>query len=331
MKQLIAALLAAVMLLSLAACGKQSDPTEDTTETTAETTQAVTEEITVTTEATTEATTETTEETTEATEETEPEKGVWGTVVNTTALHIRAKASPESKSLATLAAGSRVEILEQVTADGVAWGRILYAEADAWVCMNYIRLDGTVVPTAPHEHDYKDKKVVAPTCTEGGYTRYTCKCGDYYDAAYTAPLGHDMGPWYIAKAPTARDTGIEQRKCNRCSAEENKVLPATGETQPTTPPTTAPTEPVATEPAATECSHDWVAEYHPAVTHEVVYYVCACQARFSSFDELQAHFSSFIGNGAEGINHTSYGTVAETVTDTPEYTTYTCSKCGATK
>lgn len=34
-------------------------------------------------------------------------------------------------------------------------------------------------------------KVVEPTCTEKGYTEYTCSCGDSYKGNYTNALGHD--------------------------------------------------------------------------------------------------------------------------------------------
>ena len=32
--------------------------------------------------------------------------------------------------------------------------------------------------------------VTAPTCTEQGYTTYTCSCGDHYVADYTEATGH---------------------------------------------------------------------------------------------------------------------------------------------
>ena len=54
---------------------------------------------------------------------------------------------------------------------------------------------------AAHEHSY-EAVVTAPTCTEPGYTAYTCSCGDSYTADETAPLGH---AW----------KGIE---CERCDA-----------------------------------------------------------------------------------------------------------------
>ena len=44
-----------------------------------------------------------------------------------------------------------------------------------------------------------------PTCTEGGYTTYTCSCGDSYVADETPALGHD---W-------------KGTVCNRCDAVRN--------------------------------------------------------------------------------------------------------------
>ncbi len=40
-----------------------------------------------------------------------------------------------------------------------------------------------------HEHNYVST-VTAATCTEGGYTTYTCECGDSYIAEETAAFGH---------------------------------------------------------------------------------------------------------------------------------------------
>ena len=48
-------------------------------------------------------------------------------------------------------------------------------------------------PTAtwvPHEHEYT-AVVTAPTCTEQGYTTYTCECGDSYVVDHVDALGHE--------------------------------------------------------------------------------------------------------------------------------------------
>ena len=42
-----------------------------------------------------------------------------------------------------------------------------------------------------HIHEY-DAVVTDPTCTERGYTTYTCECGDSYVSDYTDPTGHNF-------------------------------------------------------------------------------------------------------------------------------------------
>jgi hypothetical protein len=48
--------------------------------------------------------------------------------------------------------------------------------------------------------------VTAPTCTENGYTTYTCHCGNSYQDGYTLPTGHDYQGGYCLscgeKSPT---------------------------------------------------------------------------------------------------------------------------------
>ena len=76
--------------------------------------------------------------------------------------------------------------------------------------------------------------VTAPTCTEGGYTTYTCsRCGDSYVADETEALGHteEVIP---AVAPTCTETGLtEGKKCSVCGevTVAQEVVPATGHTE----------------------------------------------------------------------------------------------------
>ena len=59
--------------------------------------------------------------------------------------------------------------------------------------------------------------VVAPTCTEAGYTHYECACGYEYDTAYLAPLGHT----YTSKItePTCTEEGYTTYTCGTCEYE----------------------------------------------------------------------------------------------------------------
>ena len=47
----------------------------------------------------------------------------------------------------------------------------------------------------PHEHSYTTQ-VVSPTCTEQGYTIYTCECGENYNDDYINALGHNYTKSY---------------------------------------------------------------------------------------------------------------------------------------
>lgn len=75
----------------------------------------------------------------------------------------------------------------------------------------------------PHEHHYTSK-VTASTCTEKGYTTYTCECGHSYMDDYTDTVGHSLGGWYEDKPPAVTEPGIERRECNNCDYYETQVV-----------------------------------------------------------------------------------------------------------
>ena len=73
-------------------------------------------------------------------------------------------------------------------------------------------------------HNYT-AKVVAPTCTEKGYTLHTCKnCNDSYKDTYTNATGHNFGEWIVITVPTSTNAGEEQRICSICGAVEKRSL-----------------------------------------------------------------------------------------------------------
>ncbi len=81
----------------------------------------------------------------------------------------------------------------------------------------------TEAPTEPHEHEYS-VEIVAATCTEDGYTLYTCSCGDTYTEKYIEAEGHDWGEWETTKEATATAEGTAQRTCTKCGEVEIKNL-----------------------------------------------------------------------------------------------------------
>ena len=65
-------------------------------------------------------------------------------------------------------------------------------------------------------HDY-ETVVTEPTCTEMGYTTYTCsRCGDTYKGDYTDAAGHKPGDWIIDQEPTTDSEGSRHKECEVC-------------------------------------------------------------------------------------------------------------------
>ena len=64
-----------------------------------------------------------------------------------------------------------------------------------------------------HVHDY-EKVVTDPTCTEAGYTTYTCECGHSYVDDNVDALGHD----YKSEVtdPTCTEAGYTTHTCGTC-------------------------------------------------------------------------------------------------------------------
>lgn len=77
-----------------------------------------------------------------------------------------------------------------------------------------------------HKHE---GRVTAPSCTEKGYTTYTCSvCGDTYTANEKASLGHNMSEVVPILAPSCENAGHNIIKCSRCEYSEVQQIEATG-------------------------------------------------------------------------------------------------------
>lgn len=259
MKKRLALILAVLLVISiLAGCDGDSgeetsaptdsvvttEPTTAPTETeapTEEPTEAPTEEPTeAPTEAETEAPTEVpTEEPTEA--PTEPEFTV--TAISKTMYviqwaNIRTGPGTTYDRITALDRGTAVYCI------GVAdngWYKIKYNGGEAYIAGNLVSDAKPVDPpaeTAPpatepptteppateHKHNYTSS-VTAPTCTDKGYTTYTCSCGDSYTADETAATGHNMVETERLDS-TCNYDGYYIMSCTECDYEENHVLDA---------------------------------------------------------------------------------------------------------
>lgn len=120
-------------------------------------------------------------------------------------------------------------------------------------------INGSTDDKPTHTHQYTPE-VIAPTCTEGGYTRYTCECGDSYRDNETAAVGHSFGAWEVTQAATTQSEGRMERVCRTCRWTEEKTLDKLSETH----------------------THSYTVEViAPTCTEEgYTLYVCACGNRY---------------------------------------------------
>jgi len=141
-------------------------------------------------------------------------------------------------------------------AEGMANGNFVYVDYAGWKCLNatmahdmktlagktvdvYLSLKVVGSDTSNTEC-YIDQMIMvdscsyeavvtAPTCTEAGYTTYTCPiCGDSYVADQTAAKGHTEVV-DAAAAPTCTETGLTEGKhCSACGEVlvAQEVVPA---------------------------------------------------------------------------------------------------------
>ena len=109
-----------------------------------------------------------------------------------------------------------------------------------------------------HKHEYTDE-VVAPTCTEKGYTKHTCECGDTYNDSEVDAKGHSYGEWVVVKEATEEAAGSKERVCSVCGNKETETIAKLDHTHKYT---DTVVEPTCTEGGYTEhkceCGHSYI-------------------------------------------------------------------------
>ena len=68
---------------------------------------------------------------------------VTGYVNSNVDLKVRAGAGLGYAQIGALKKGTKVSVYEQMTADGLIWGRTTYGESNGWICMSYITVENT--------------------------------------------------------------------------------------------------------------------------------------------------------------------------------------------
>ena len=147
----------------------------------------------------------------------------------------------------------------------------------------------TTNPTDPHVHEYAEE-VVEPTCTENGYSIFTCSCGDAYTGNSVAAKGHTYEE--VVTAPTCTEDGYTTFTCSCGDTYTGNPVEATGHSYKET----------VTAPTCTEAG--------------ITTYTCSCGDTYTD-----AHVA------ATGHKYTE--TVVAPTCEKGGYTVHTCT-CGET-
>ena len=170
------------------------------------------------------------------------------------------------------------------------------------------------VPATNHSYNYV---VTAPTCTENGYTTYTCsKCGHTYTANEVEATGHDYTS-KVTKEATCTEEGEKTFTCS-CGHSYTEAIKATGHSYSGV--VTAPTCTAQgyTTHTCSVCDDSYVDTYVDATGHTPGEAATCTTAQTCTV--CDAELKAALGHSYEGV------VTAPTCTD-GGYTTYTCSVC----
>ena len=129
-----------------------------------------------------------------------------------------------------------------------------------------------------HIHSYTDA-VIAPTCTEQGYTNHSCTCGHSYTDTYTNATDHKFVTYVPDGNATTEADGTKTANCENNGCNKTDTIVDIGSKLPTN--HTHSYADIVTAPTCTEqgytthscsCGHSFVDTYVDALEHSFVEY-----------------------------------------------------------
>ncbi len=94
----------------------------------------------------------------------------------------------------------------------------------SFMMLTVVLFMATVNVSAGHKHSYAKLYTVKPTCTQKGYTVYSCKCGKAYNGSEKKAYGHSFSKDVVCfKKSTCTEKGKAGRFCTRCNAKTDTV------------------------------------------------------------------------------------------------------------
>lgn len=168
-------------------------------------------------------------------------------------------------------------------------------------------------------HNYSEQ-VTAPSCTGQGYTTYTCrKCGDSYVGNYREMTDHVWDSGTEKVNATCNGAGITEYHCKRCDAVRLETANATGHT--------AGAAATCTEPQlCSKCG----AILQNAKGHRLEEKVCAPTCTNIGYTTISCKDCglSYKTDYTDHLGHSYEKKVTAPTCLTEGYTTYTCTRCG---
>lgn len=179
-------------------------------------------------------------------------------------------------------------------------------------------------------HDYKSV-VIPPTCTEQGYTTYTCeRCKDSYVTDYVNAIGHDYEST-VTKEPTCTEKGIRTYTCkhdyNHIYTEEIRAI---GHNYKAT-----VVEPTCTDDGYTtykceRCNDTYISDYKDASGHDfesVVTKEPSCTEKGVRTYTCKHDKTHTYTEDVPALGHNYKSVVTAPTCKEKGYTTYTCERC----
>ncbi|MBO6263244.1 MAG: hypothetical protein J6N93_03080, partial [Clostridia bacterium] len=182
-----------------------------------------------------------------------------------------------------------------------------------------------------HKHDYA-KEVIAPTCTEGGYTVYTCSCGDSYTSDYTEETGHNWGEWVVLKKPECDKNGEEVRTClNDNKHVEKREISALGHDYVAKVTAASCTTGGYTTYTCSRCGDTYESDFTSLLNHKWGEWVIVKAATADENGEerrvCQNDRTHIETRAIPALGHNYVGVVTKPTCTENGYTTYTCTDC----
>lgn len=239
---------------------------------------------------------------------------------------------------------------------------------DIQICSNCKEEFKTELDIDPNAHQYGEGKVIAPTCSRGGYTVYTCQlckntkhedykprtehvyedtvvkstcqmqgytihqcknCDYSYTDTWTEPLEHDYEA--TAKAPTCTERGYTYYSCKNCGySYRDNYVGAQGHKYTKT--VTAPTCTAEgyTENTCSACGVSYISNYKEATGHDYEVKVTAPTCTEEGYTLLTCKNCDYEtkSDRRRAKGHNYEETITESTCTTKGFITYTCTDCG---